>query len=72
MPWSEIFIKKYQNKWSWDNLIGYNESIPWSITFIKEYFIKLGWQEGFIKGLWENCRPDIDDKMIEEIMAKIY
>jgi len=34
--WSESFIKKYNDKFSWDSGFPKNPSLPWSIDFISK------------------------------------
>ncbi|MEX0980673.1 MAG: hypothetical protein WDZ47_01165 [Bacteroidales bacterium] len=42
LPWSIVFIRKYEDKWDWREL-GLNKSLPWSEELILAFLDKWDW-----------------------------
>jgi hypothetical protein len=42
LPWSNEFIKRFQENWDWKTL-SYNPALPWSEEFIDQYADKWDW-----------------------------
>ena len=73
MPWTETFIEKYENKWSWVDFTGFNWSIPWSLDFIEKHWDKCDYEFWVGAGVdWEKLfKPYLTDEVVGEVMSKI-
>ncbi len=43
LPWSIELIKKYEDKWDWEDL-SYNKTLPWSTKLIERFEDKWSWE----------------------------